>query len=109
LCQLQAEAESSALGFASGFDDLVDLLGAQPIRTPVFGFLPDDSENFGLRNRETHIVPDAEQYRSGGAPLLYDKRSALILDTTKKLAKIRPRIQGRDDNSIIHKLSISTN
>ena len=48
------------LGFARSFGDVLDVLGTQPIRRFVFGFLPNDSENLGLRDRESHIVPDAE-------------------------------------------------
>jgi hypothetical protein len=58
--QAKAEAESSVLGFTRGFDDLVDLLGTQSIRPLLLGFLPDNSKDFGLRDREAHIILDAE-------------------------------------------------
>ena len=70
---------------------MVDLLGAQPTRALFLGFPPDDSKDLGLRNRKAHIIPNAEQYGARAASLLYDKRSALILDTAKQLAEIRPR------------------
>jgi len=74
----------------------------------LFGFPPDDSKDLGLRERKAHIVLDAEEHCPRATPLLYDQRSALILDTTEKLAEIGPRVEGSDDNSIVHKLSSLT-
>jgi hypothetical protein len=58
----------------------------------LLGFPSDDSKDLGLRDRKAHIIPDAEKHRPRATPLLYDKRSALILDPTKKLAEIGPRV-----------------
>jgi hypothetical protein len=92
LCQLLAEAESSALGSAGSFNDPVYLLGAQAVGALLFGFLPDDSEDLGLRDREAYIIPDAEEHRAWAAALLYDKGSALVLHPAKKPAEICPRV-----------------
>jgi hypothetical protein len=109
LCQLQAEAKSSAFGFASSLDDLVDLPCAQPVCALLLGFLPNDSKDLGLRNREAYIVPDAQQHCAWAAPLLDDKGPAFVFDLAKKFAEICSRVQGSDDNPTIHKLSISIN
>lgn len=77
-------AQSLALGSASGFNNLVDLPGAQPIRASLSGLLPDDAKDLWFRDREAHIVPDAEQHSVRAAMLLNDKRPALMLDAAKE-------------------------
>lgn len=71
----------------------------------MFGFLSYDSKDLGLRNREAYIVPDAQEHCAWAAALFDDKGSTFVFDPAKKFAKICSRVQGSDDNPIIHKLS----
>jgi hypothetical protein len=73
----------------------------------VFGFLPDDLKDFRFGNRETHIIPDAEQHGPRTAPLFDDKGPSLILYPAKELAEICPQIQRTNDYAVAHKLSSS--
>jgi hypothetical protein len=45
---------------AGGLDDLIDLSWAELMSPSAFGFLADDSKDLRFRDRETHIISDAE-------------------------------------------------
>src|SRR5437016_1200982 len=81
-------------GFASGFDDPINLARAQRARALAPRLVSDEPEHFRLRGGKSHVVPDAQQHRLRSTALLNDKRPAFVRYPAQKLAKIGTGVQG---------------
>src|SRR5258708_40035402 len=105
---------SRLFALAGRSDDAVNLARRNGRGALARGFLADGSQNFGLGSGKPDIVPDAQQDRSGSAPLLDHQRAAFLIDAVQQLAKVRPGSQGGNDDTVLcsrlrawHKLSSS--